>query len=130
VPAKCITPILYITQIIDISEEESLTQRLMELQELEETIFLAEFHQSIEKERQKSWHDRHINTKVIMQGDKVLLYDIWYQKHPGNLHMHWLGPSIIAEIRPSGAVRLRQLDGILRPGWVNNALLKPYMSQN
>jgi hypothetical protein len=49
-------------------------QRLMELQELEETRFLADFHQSVEKARQKSWHDRHIKTKSFAQGDKVLLY--------------------------------------------------------
>jgi hypothetical protein len=48
-----------------------------------------------------------------MQGEKVLLYDSWYQKHPGKLRMHWLGPFMIAEIRPLGAVRLTQLDGVL-----------------
>jgi hypothetical protein len=79
----------------------------------EETIFLADFHQSVEKERQKSWHDRNIKTKVFMQGDKVLLYNIRYQKHLGKLRMEWLGPFIIAEIRPSGAVRLAQLDGVV-----------------
>jgi hypothetical protein len=80
------------------SEEESIAQRLMELQELEETRFLADFHQSVEKARQKSWHDRHIKTKVFAQGDKVLLYDSRYQKYPGNLRMHWLGPFIVVEI--------------------------------
>jgi hypothetical protein len=70
------------------SEEESVAQRLMELQELEETMFLADFHQSVEKERKKYWHDRHIKTKVFAQGDKVLLYESWYKKHPGKLHMH------------------------------------------
>ena len=79
-------------------EEESIAQRLMELQELEETTFLEDFHQLVEKARQKSWHDRHIKTKVFMQGDKVLLYDSQYQKNPGKLHMHWLGPFIIAKI--------------------------------
>jgi hypothetical protein len=82
-------------------------QRLMELQELKETRFLEDFHQSVEKERQKSWHDMHIKTKVFMQGDKVLLYDSRYQKHPGKLCMHWLGPFIILEIRPSGVVKTR-----------------------
>jgi transposase InsO family protein len=130
VPAEFITPSLYIAQITHMSEEESVAQRLMELQELEETRFLADFHQSVEKERKKSWHDRHIKTKVFAQGDKVLLYDSRYQKHPGKLCMHWLGPFIVAEIRPSGAVRLAQLDGMLQPGWVNGARLKPYMSQN
>jgi hypothetical protein len=96
VPAEFITPSLYIAQITHMSEEESVAQRLMELQELEETRFLADFHQSVEKARQKSWHDRHIKTKVFAQGDKVLLYDSRYQKHPGKLHMHWLGPFIVA----------------------------------
>jgi hypothetical protein len=102
----------------------------MELKEIEETRFLADFHQSVEKARQKSWHDRHIKTKSIVQGDKVLLYDSRYQKHPCKLCMHWLGPFIVAEIRPSGAVKLVQLDGILRLGWVNGTHLKPYMSHN
>jgi hypothetical protein len=57
------------------SEEESVVHRLMELQEPEETIFLANFHHSVEKARQKAWHDKNINTKVFMKGDKVLLYD-------------------------------------------------------
>jgi len=38
-------------------EEEAVVQRLTELQELDETRFLADFHQSVEKARQKSWHD-------------------------------------------------------------------------
>jgi hypothetical protein len=38
----------------------------MELQELEETGFLENFHQSVEKARKKSWHDRHIKTKVFV----------------------------------------------------------------
>jgi hypothetical protein len=41
--------------------------------------------------------------------------------------MHWLGPFIVAEIRQSSAVKLTQLDGILRPGWVNGVCLKPYI---
>jgi hypothetical protein len=78
------------------SEEESVVQRLMELQELEETRFLEDFHQSVEKSRKKSWNNRHIKTKVFSQGDKVLLYDSRYQKHLGKLCMYWLGPFIVA----------------------------------
>jgi hypothetical protein len=129
VPAKLITPSLYIAQITHMSEEESVAQRLMVLQELEETRFFADLHQSIDKEWKKAWHDRHIKTKIFVQGDKVLLYDIWYQKHPGKLRMHWLRPFIVAEIRPSEAVRLAQMDGMLWPRWANGAHLKPYMSQ-
>jgi hypothetical protein len=102
----------------------------MELQELEEARFLADSHQSVEKERHKSWHYRHIKTKVFTQGEKVLLYDNQYQKHPGNLRMHLLGPFIVVEIRPLGAFRLVQLYGMLRQRWVNDVHLKPYMSHN
>jgi hypothetical protein len=119
---------MYIAQATRMIDEESVAQRLVWLQELEETRFLADFHQSVEKARQKYWHDHHIKTKVFIQGDKVLIYDIQYQKHPGKLCMHWLGPFIVAEIRPSGVVRLTQLDGVLRLGWVNGTRLKPYLS--
>jgi len=85
-----ITPSLYIAQTTHMLEDESIAHILIELQELEETRFLENFHQSIEKERKKSWHDRHIKNKIITQGDKVLLYDSQYEKNPGNLRMHWL----------------------------------------
>jgi hypothetical protein len=78
VPPEFIILIFYITQITHMSEEESIVQRLMELQEIEETRFLADFHQSVEKARKKYWHDRHIKTKVFVQGVKVLLYDNQY----------------------------------------------------
>jgi hypothetical protein len=126
--AEFITPSLYIAHITHMLEDESVAHRITKLKELEETKFLVDFHQSVEKLRHKSWHDIHIKTKVFVQGDKFLLYDSRYQKHPDNLRMHWLGPFIVAEIQPSGAVRLTQLDGILRPGWVNGAHLKPYIS--
>jgi hypothetical protein len=57
VPAEFITPSLYIAQATCMIDKESVAQRLAKLQELEETRFLADFHQSVEKERQKSWHN-------------------------------------------------------------------------
>jgi hypothetical protein len=54
VPGEFITLSLYIAQVTHTPEEESVVQRLAELQELEETIFLVDFHQSVEKARQKS----------------------------------------------------------------------------
>jgi hypothetical protein len=35
-------------------DDESIVQRIVDLHELEETRFLADFHQLIEKDRQKS----------------------------------------------------------------------------
>jgi transposase InsO family protein len=130
VPAEFITPILYIAKITHMAEDESVAYRLMDLKKLEEIRFLAEFHQTVEKERQKSCHERNIKTKLFVQGDMVLLYEIRYQKHLGNLCMHWLGPFIVVEIRLFGAVRLAELDGMRRPRWVNDTRLKPYLSPN
>jgi hypothetical protein len=39
------------------TDKESVAQRLAKLQELEETRFLVDFHQSVEKARQKAWHN-------------------------------------------------------------------------
>jgi hypothetical protein len=64
------------------------------------------------------------------QGDQVLLYDRKYQKHPGKLQMHWLGPFIVVEIHESGVVRITQIDGILHHRWVNGTHLKPYILFN
>jgi hypothetical protein len=97
VPAEFITPSLYIAHDTQMTDDESVAQRIADLQELEEARFLAYFHQSVEKSRHKSWHDRHIKSKIFAQGDKVLLYDSPYQKHPGKLCMHWLGPFIVVK---------------------------------
>ena len=126
IPAKFTVPNLLIATSLHFSEEASLRERLQELQELDEARFLAEFHQKVQKARQKAWHDRHIKTKAFQVGGKVLLYDSQFQKFTGKLQMHWLGPYFVIEIRDSGAVRLAQLDGTVLPGWVNGARLKPY----
>jgi hypothetical protein len=117
--SEFITPSLFIVQATKMTDDESIAARIEELMELEEARFLADFHQTMEKDRQKAWHDRHIKHKSFAQGDQVLLYDRQVSKHPGKLQMHWLGPFIVAEIHESGVVRLTQLDGILHPGWVN-----------
>jgi hypothetical protein len=113
VPVDFITPSLYIAHATHMIDDESIVQRIADLKELEEERFLSNFHQSVEKSRKKTWHDRHIKSKRFAQGDKVLLYDSHYQKHPGKLCMHWLGPFLVVEIRQSCVVKLAQLDGIL-----------------
>jgi hypothetical protein len=60
--------------------------------ELEEDRFIAGFHQQVQKEQEKSYHDRHIKKKAFKQGDLVLLYDNKFMKHLGKFKTHWLGP--------------------------------------
>lgn len=62
--------------------------------------------------------------KTFRVEHRALLYDNKFQKFPGKLEMHWLGPFIVAEIKGSGMVRLTKLDGGMLLGWVNGACLK------
>jgi hypothetical protein len=91
------------------TNDGSVVRRIAELKELEEARILVDFHQSVEKSRNKSWHDRHIKSKIFTQGDNVLLYDNQYQKHPNKLCMHWLGPFIVV----TGESPCRQVDFLL-----------------
>jgi hypothetical protein len=59
---------------------------------MEEDRVLARFHQQVQKERDKAWHDRHIKKKNFKEGDLVLMYDRKSFQNPGKLKMHWLGP--------------------------------------
>jgi len=51
--------------------------------ECEEDRFLAGFHQQLQKEREKSWHDRHIKLRMFKVNDLVLFYDRMFTKFQG-----------------------------------------------
>ena len=56
----------------------------------------------------------------------MLLYDSKFMKHPGKLHMHWLGLYLVHSITSSGAVQLHHLDGVVFLTLINGSRLKPY----
>lgn len=93
---------------------------------LEEEIFIAGFHQQVQKAREKAWHNRHIKQKKFRVGDLVLLYDSKFMKFPGKFKMHWLGPYSIKHIIDGGIVQLTKLNGALIQGRVNGNKLKFY----
>jgi hypothetical protein len=49
VPTEFITPILYIVQVKQMTNNESFAKRVVELMECEEAHFLAYFHQTMER---------------------------------------------------------------------------------
>jgi hypothetical protein len=69
--------------ITDLSDSGAVEERLSQLVQLEEDRFVAGFHQQVQKEREKAWHDRHIKQKKFQVGDLVLLYDSKFMQHPG-----------------------------------------------
>jgi hypothetical protein len=72
------------------------------LVELEEDRFIVGFHQQVQKEREKAYHDRHIRKKAFNQGDLVLVYDKKFMKHPGKFKTHWLGSYEVAYVTEGG----------------------------
>ena len=54
VPSYFITPSLYIAHATHMIDDESVAQRVTDLQELEEARFLVDFHQIVEKSRHKA----------------------------------------------------------------------------
>jgi len=121
-----IVHILWIAVFIGMTDRGALEERLTQLTKLEEDIFLARFHQQVQKECKKTWHDRHIKLHTFKVNDLVLLYDSKFDKFPGKFHMHWLRPYVIREITDGGVVQLVKLNGDTFPGNVNENQLKPY----
>lgn len=76
----------------------------MQIMELEEDRFLAVFHQQVQTECEKVWHDRHIQLCTLKLDFIVLLYDNMFMKFPGKFQMHWLGPYVTKETTDGGPV--------------------------
>jgi ABC-type thiamine transport system substrate-binding protein len=71
---------------------------------MEEDRILAGFHQQVQKERDKAWHDRHIKKKTFKEGYLVLMYDNKSIQHPRKLRMHWLRPYEVKTVTYGGVV--------------------------
>ena len=107
-------------------DEETVNERLLNLVELEEHMFVAGFHQQVQKNREKSWHDIHIKSKAIKAGDLVLMYDSKFVRFPGKFCIHWLGPYQVRHVTEGGAASLVKLDGIMLPTMINGSRIKCY----
>ena len=125
-PMEYILPNLRIAQITEMTDTDTVEERLAQLLALEEDRFIAGFHQKVQKAREKSWHDRHIKNKTFKIGDLVLLYDSKFIKFLGKFKMHWLGPYQIQQVTEGGSVQLSKLDGELLPTFINGSRLKLY----
>ena len=125
-PMEYIVPSLKIAALTDMADEEIVNERLLNLVELEEDQFVARFHQQVQKDREKAWHDQHIKSKAIKAGDLVLLYDNKFARFPGKFCMHWLGPYQVRHVTEGGAASLARFDGTMLPTLVNGSQLKLY----
>ncbi|KAL9444093.1 hypothetical protein AB3S75_017301 [Citrus x aurantiifolia] len=77
------------------------------------------------KEKTKTFHDRMILRKEFYVGQKVLLFHSKLKLFPGKLRSCWVGPFIVTNVFPHGAVEIRSptSDKVFK---VNGHRLKPF----
>lgn len=88
VPAEFAIQRIFIDQETKMIKEESLEKWLDELLELDEAIFLVYFHQMVEKQRKKVWHDRHMKKSAFTFDGHVILCNNKFLKFRRKLQMH------------------------------------------
>ncbi|CAN6547325.1 unnamed protein product [Malus baccata var. baccata] len=99
--------------------------RKFQLNELEEIKNEAYENAFIYKEKAKATHDKMIRGKTFSMGQRVLLFNSRLRLFPGKLHSKWIGPFVITNVFPHGAVQIQSL----KTGHefkANGHRLKPY----
>jgi hypothetical protein len=125
VPMKYLVPSLRIATFTGMDDTCTVQDRLAQLIEQEEDKFIAGFHQQVQKEREKAYHERHIKRKAFKQGYLVLLYENKFMKHPWKFKTHWLRPFEVSYLT-EGVAQLKNIKGEWKDGLVNRHWLKRY----
>ena len=60
----------------------------------------------------KKYHDLKIEKREFMVGDLVFLYNSRLSLLPGKLKSKWIGPYLIIQLFPHGAVELETKEGV------------------
>ncbi|XP_070667895.1 uncharacterized protein [Malus domestica] len=99
--------------------------RNLQLNELEEIRNEAYENAQIYKDKTKAYHDKMLRTKTFSKGQKVLIFDSHLWLFPDKLRSKWIGPFVVTNVFPHGAVQVQSLktDHEFK---VNGHRLKPY----
>ena len=109
----------------NMKKDESGEHRKLQLQELEEIHNDAYESARIYKEKVKVFYDKMISRKEFKVGQKVLLYHSRLHLFPGKLRSRWIGPFIVTNVFPHGAVEIQSL-ATSKVFKVNDHKLKPF----
>ncbi|KAM0997343.1 hypothetical protein ACFX2C_007239 [Malus domestica] len=86
--------------------------RKLQLNELEEIWNEAYENARIYKEKTKAFHDKMIRGKTFSIGQKVLLFNSRLRLFPGKLRSKWIGPFVVTNVFPHGAVQVKSLRNV------------------
>ena len=83
--------------------------RKLQLNEVEEIRNEAYENARIYKEKTKAFHDKMIWGKTFSIGQKVLLFNSRLRLFPGKLRSKWIGPFVVTNVFPYGAVQVLEV---------------------
>eukprot|EP00253_Pinus_taeda_P005628 PITA_05628 len=90
---------------------EAQTNRLQQINELDEIILSALQRTALIQQQRAKWHDALIKKKIFHEGDWALLYDSRFHDFPGKLQTRRLGPYEIHKVHDNGTITLTTIDG-------------------
>ena len=95
------------TKFLNFDMQKTGAERLLQLDKLDEFRYWAYESSRMYKEKTKKWHDKNIQVKEFLPGQKVLLYNSRCRLFPGKLKSRWTGPYEVIQVTPFGAVEIR-----------------------
>ena len=90
--------------------DEAQQQRLLQLNDLDETRQEALLRTTLIQEQRTKWHDKYLKKKNFQQGDWALLYDSRFKNFKGKLTTHWMGPYKIDTVYDNGSIKIKTID--------------------
>ena len=101
-----------------------LSQRIDDLEKLDETCLMAVSNMYAQKRQPKKHHDLVLKPKEIKKGDLVLVCTL--KQHIKKFKKQGFGPCVKKEISSSGVVKLSTLDGESMSNWISGYHIKKY----
>ncbi|KAL5538842.1 hypothetical protein UlMin_045772 [Ulmus minor] len=102
--------------------------RMLQLNEIEEHRMFSYENAKLYKDKTKAWHDKKIQKRELIPGEKVLLFNSRLKLFPGKLKSRWSGPFQLIGVYPYGAVDLLD-EKIGREFKVNGQQVKHYWGE-
>ena len=122
-PLEFLVPTLRVAKELEWIGHE-LSDRLEELEKLDETRLVVVAGMYALKRRQKQFHDHHILTKEFRVGDLVLVFTL--KEFKAKFTKRGQGPYVISNLSSSRAVKLSTLEGEEMPNWISGCRIKKY----
>ncbi|XP_070003287.1 uncharacterized protein [Nicotiana sylvestris] len=114
---------------LNLDIEAAGNNRVIELHELDEFLFLSFESTRLYKERIKRLHDKNIIERNFNPEDMVLLYNSRLRLFPGKLKSRWSGQFRVIEVLSSSAVEIAS-EKDSHTFRVNGQRLKPYVGMD